>query len=206
MSDHVGYGGVEQPKHKKCQVSGPHLTGMVTSITVPALHSASPHLPSPTGGDPEILSGDVPGPLTPGNFWLNFQSTGRGGNLKTQLPPTLRLREKNKVKVTRHVPKVRGKTRYHVVPESVSSPKKMNRGSKLTRSFPPILSVDSEANWEGRVAVATFEGRKSNIPSYFHTQSNAAAGSDPAGQGPRCGDVPYCRIQKKLGQLRLVCR
>ena len=72
-------------------------------------------------------------------------------------------------------------------------PKKMNEGSKLTRGYPPILSVDSDAltYGEGGVAVVTVEGRKGNIPLYFHTQSDAAAGSDPAGRGPGCGDVVY---------------
>ena len=32
--------------------------------------------------------------------------------------------------------------------------------------------------------MVTVEGRKGNIPLYFHTQSDAAAESDPAGRGP----------------------
>ena len=61
----------------------------------------------------------------------------------------------------------------------------------MTRGYPAILSVDSDAYGEGGVAVETFEGRKGNIPLYFHTQSNAAAESDPAGRGPGCGDVVF---------------
>ena len=61
----------------------------------------------------------------------------------------------------------------------------------MTRGYPPILSVDSDAYGEGGIAVETFEGRKGNIPLYFHTRSDTAAGSDPAGWGPGGGDVVY---------------
>ena len=43
-------------------------------------------------------------------------------------------------------------------------PKKMNGGSKLTRGYPPILSVDPHAYGEGGVRVESFEGTKGNIP------------------------------------------
>ena len=69
--------------------------------------------------------------------------------------------------------------------------KEMNGGSKLTSGYPPILSGNSDAYREGGVGAEAFEGRKGNIPFYFHTQSDAAAESDPAGRGPGCGDVVY---------------
>ena len=67
----------------------------------------------------------------------------------------------------------------------------MNGGSKLTRGYPPILSVDSHAYGEGGVGLETFEGGKGNVPLYSHTPSDATAGMEPEGRGPGCGDVVY---------------
>ena len=75
------------------------------------------------------------GDITPGFTWptdtsefvIEYSKYAKGGILKTKLPPTLRLREKNKVKVACRIPKVGAKTRYTFVPEDVPFPKKKER-------------------------------------------------------------------------------